>query len=80
MLLFSLSNQLNEPVKEEAAQISLYADLDEKSETTMATGMDESGLIDTSKMACLLCKRRFDSIEILNKHVLKSDLHKVNFY
>ena len=36
-----------------------------------------SDLIDHNKMACLLCKRRFDSIELLNKHVAKSDLHKV---
>lgn len=36
-----------------------------------------ASLIDTAKMACLLCKRRFDSVEILNKHIAKSDLHKV---
>lgn len=29
-------------------------------------------------MACLLCKRRFDSLEVLNKHIAKSDLHKKN--
>lgn len=34
-------------------------------------------LIDTNKLACLLCKRQFDSIDILNKHTVKSDLHKV---
>jgi hypothetical protein len=42
--------------------------------------IDEANLIDTTKMACLLCKRRFDSIEILNKHVAKSDLHKVHSF
>jgi RNA-binding protein 5/10 len=45
-------------------------------ETSKKT-IDESSLIDTAKMACLLCKRRFDSVDILNKHVAKSDLHKV---
>ena len=39
---------------------------------------NESSLIDISKLACLLCKRRFDSLEILNKHIAKSDLHKVS--
>jgi len=37
-----------------------------------------AALIDTNKMACLLCKRRFDSVEILNKHIAKSELHKTN--
>lgn len=37
-----------------------------------------ASLIDTAKVACLLCKRRFDSVEVLNKHIAKSDLHKKN--
>ncbi len=37
----------------------------------------EVSFVDTNKMACLLCKRQFDSIELLNKHIAKSDLHKV---
>jgi RNA-binding protein 5/10 len=37
----------------------------------------DDSLIDLKKMACLLCKRRFDSLDILNKHIAKSDLHKV---
>lgn len=35
-------------------------------------------MIDTNKLACFLCKRQFDSLEILNKHIAKSDLHKKN--
>ncbi len=39
--------------------------------------LDEATLIDTKKKACLLCKRQFPSIDVLNKHVQLSDLHKV---
>ena len=39
--------------------------------------IDELSLIDLNKIACLLCKRKFDSVDILNKHIIKSDLHKV---
>ena len=39
---------------------------------------DEKKFIDNNKMACLLCKRGFDSIELLNKHVQLSALHKVS--
>ena len=38
---------------------------------------DEKKFIDNVKMACLLCKRGFDSVELLNKHVQLSALHKV---
>jgi flagellar biosynthesis component FlhA len=38
---------------------------------------DEKKFIDYNKMACLLCKRGFDSVELLNKHVQMSALHKV---
>jgi len=39
---------------------------------------DEKKFIDYNKMACLLCKRGFDSIDLLNKHVQLSALHKTN--
>jgi len=35
-------------------------------------------LIDTEKLCCLLCRRKFKSLEILKKHELKSDLHRKN--
>ena len=38
---------------------------------------DEKKFIDNVKMACLLCKRGFDSVELLNKHVQLSALNKV---
>ena len=39
--------------------------------------LDESRLIDYSKLTCLLCKRQFGSKDILQKHQQMSDLHKV---
>ena len=40
--------------------------------------MDESKLVDFSKLMCLLCKRQFNSKETLQKHQQLSDLHKNN--
>jgi RNA-binding protein 5/10 len=50
-----------------------------ESEPTASTSKvnEETSFIDLAKMACLLCKRRFESVEVLNKHISKSDLHKV---
>lgn len=39
--------------------------------------VDEAKLVDWNKLACLLCKRQFQSKEILTKHTQFSDLHKV---
>jgi len=42
-------------------------------------GLESLGpLIDTEKLCCLLCRRKFKSLEILKKHELKSDLHRKN--
>lgn len=41
--------------------------------------LDESKLTDWNKLACLLCKRQFQTKEILVKHQQMSDLHKVCF-
>ena len=40
--------------------------------------LDESKLTDWNKLACLLCKRQFQTKEILIKHQQMSDLHKVS--
>lgn len=40
--------------------------------------LDESRLTDWNKLACLLCKRQFQTKEILIKHQQMSDLHKQN--
>ncbi|CAB3225673.1 unnamed protein product [Arctia plantaginis] len=46
-------------------------------ETEIAFDNDE-GIIDWPKLTCLVCKRRFPSAEVLNKHKSLSDLHKQN--
>ncbi|XP_031618971.1 RNA-binding protein 5-like [Contarinia nasturtii] len=40
--------------------------------------LSEKDLVDFSKLTCLLCKRAFQSLEILNKHLKMSNLHKEN--
>lgn len=39
---------------------------------------NDDGIIDWTKLTCLLCKRRFPSADVLNKHKTMSDLHKQN--
>lgn len=41
-------------------------------------GFSEKDLIDFTKLTCLLCKRAFQSLDILNKHIKMSNLHKEN--
>lgn len=40
--------------------------------------MDPSALVDWTKLACMLCKRKFQSASILQKHIDLSALHKEN--
>ncbi|XP_026844884.1 RNA-binding protein 5-B-like isoform X1 [Drosophila persimilis] len=39
---------------------------------------DEMDFVDLQKLTCLLCKRAFQSLEILQKHLKMSNLHKEN--
>lgn len=39
---------------------------------------NEKDYVDFEKLTCLLCKRAFQSLEILNKHLKMSNLHKDN--
>jgi len=39
---------------------------------------DESDYVDFQKLTCLLCKRAFQSLDILQKHLKMSNLHKEN--
>lgn len=41
-------------------------------------GLSEKDLVDFNKLTCLLCKRAFQSLDILNKHIKMSNLHKEN--
>ncbi|XP_060079203.1 RNA-binding protein 5-like isoform X1 [Ylistrum balloti] len=56
------------------------SDSDEEDSSTVGGSgpVDESKLTDWSKLACLLCKRQFQTREILVKHQQMSDLHKQN--
>lgn len=46
---------------------------------TEPTSFDsDDGIIDWGKLTCLLCKRKFPSPDVLNKHKTMSDLHKQN--
>jgi hypothetical protein len=47
--------------------------------STNVLDASEEKLVDWDKLTCLLCKRQFDTREILEKHLQMSTLHKVNF-
>lgn len=50
-----------------------------KKVTEPLSSMDEDdGIIDWVKLTCLLCKRKFPSVDVLTKHKTLSDLHKQN--
>lgn len=56
---------------------SYGGDSDSDGEDDSQNSVDESKLTDWSKLACLLCKRQFQTKEILVKHQQMSGLHKV---
>ncbi|XP_017061079.1 RNA-binding protein 5-A [Drosophila ficusphila] len=46
--------------------------------STGGGGANESDYVDFQKLTCLLCKRAFQSLDILQKHLKMSTLHKEN--
>lgn len=72
------------PTSQEKSKLGLVAsyggDSDDEDDEDSVNGFDESKLLDHSKMACLLCKRQFQSKEQLMRHAQMSDLHKVSHY
>lgn len=48
------------------------------SSSSTAVAASEKDYVDFEKLTCLLCKRAFQSLEILNKHLKMSTLHKEN--
>lgn len=59
--------------------VSYASDSDtEANEPTHGAPINEKNLVDYDKLTCLLCKRAFQSLEILNKHTKLSNLHKEN--
>ncbi|WAR25723.1 RBM5A-like protein [Mya arenaria] len=58
---------------------SYGGDSDEEEDDDVGmNGFDEDKLLDLNKMACLLCKRQFQSKDQLTRHAQMSDLHKQN--
>jgi len=57
---------------------SYGGDSDDDDDDDSSAPVDESKLVDWTKLACLLCKRQFQSKEILSKHTQVSQLHKQN--
>lgn len=53
-------------------------DADQNPSSGGGGGLSIKDLVDFSKLTCLLCKRAFQSLEILNKHIKMSNLHKEN--
>ncbi|KAL4226607.1 RNA-binding protein 5 [Mactra antiquata] len=70
------------PTSQEKSKLGLVAsyggDSDDDDEDDSVNGFDETKLLDHAKMACLLCKRQFQSKEQLSRHAQMSDLHKQN--
>ncbi|XP_016945417.3 RNA-binding protein 5-A isoform X1 [Drosophila suzukii] len=46
--------------------------------TSAGASSNESDYVDIQKLTCLLCKRAFQSLDILQKHLKMSTLHKEN--
>jgi hypothetical protein len=68
--------------KKPAAQLEKWATKRQelKGETDDSTNNEVSEFADLSQMCCLLCKRKFQSIEEIQKHERLSKLHKVSHF
>ena len=67
----------NQPIKVENVSISSL-EMNKPYEDPMEIVLEEERkLTDWDKLACLLCKRQFQSRELLSKHQQFSELHKV---
>lgn len=71
--LNSSANPLNK-----ALPAAYTSDSDNETTEQQSSNSLSDSLIDYSKLACLLCKRAFQSLDILNKHIKMSNLHKEN--
>lgn len=56
----------------------LKATTSTKSSSTDLPGAQEKDYVDLQKLTCLLCKRAFQSLDVLQKHLKMSNLHKEN--
>ena len=60
--------------------VASYGGDSDDEEDPGADPLDESKLVDWTKLACLLCKRQFPHKDTLQKHQQMSDLHKVRSF
>lgn len=70
-----LENRENRPKKEIAAHFASDSDTETSDKRPISV---EKDLVNFEQLTCLLCKRAFQSLEILNKHLKLSNLHKEN--
>ena len=75
-----VSNYLMSQVKPPSKLIPNYAsdNSDNDVDDCGSNSNEKEDHVDFEKLTCLLCKRAFQSLEILNKHVKMSTLHKEN--
>lgn len=66
------------------AHVNYQSDSDEHEDqaalksAAAANSFNENDLVDFEKLTCFLCKRAFQSVDILSKHMKQSNLHKEN--
>lgn len=79
-ICFSMLEKKNIPSSTLSAvsHTSYHSDSEEDEDQATPTSFNENELVDFAKLTCLLCKRQFQSIDILSKHVKQSNLHKEN--
>lgn len=70
-----LENRDNRPKKEVVAHFGSDSDTEVSEQRPTSIEQD---LVNFEQLTCLLCKRAFQSLEILNKHLKLSNLHKEN--
>lgn len=70
-----LENRDNRTKKEAVAHIASDSDTETSEQRTNNLEQD---LVNFEQLTCLLCKRAFQSLDILNKHLKLSNLHKEN--
>ncbi len=55
----------------------VVAQVKEKSSTPVPSSDSEFEFADTAALSCLLCSRKFSTLDQLKRHNKESDLHKV---
>lgn len=87
-ICFSLLEKKDRPITSTlsaVAHVTYHSDSDGEHEdqaalksAAAASSFNENDLVDFDKLTCFLCKRAFQSVDILSKHMKQSNLHKEN--